>query len=100
MKLREDLACVSPRLEAKYSKRPLGRESINAKPLLVKVVDEGKVIYKTPSLISIRKDLKNNISRFPKRILELYPRYRYPVVLSRKLLSLRQALAAKLKERQ
>jgi len=78
----------------------LEKEKINGKSLLIKVVDKGRVIYKTPSLDKIRGIVKNNLSRFPERLKEVYPKYKYPVVISTQLEKLKANLARQLEKRQ
>ena len=78
----------------------LEKERIKGRPLLVKVVNKGRVIYKAPSLDKIRTFTKNNLSRFPQRLREVYPRYKYPVIISPQLKKLRQSLAHQLGKRQ
>ena len=78
----------------------LEKEKINARPLLIKVVDKGKVIYKPPALDTTRKRVKNNLSRFHEEIREVYSKYKYPVIISPQLKKLRQSLAQQLEKRQ
>lgn len=86
----------------KFTKDILGLqgEKINGKPLLIKVVDKGKIIYKVPSLDKIRLSLKNSLLRFPKELRDIYPRYKYPVIISPKLRKLTHTLANQLEKRQ
>jgi len=78
----------------------LEKERINGKPLLIKVVDKGKIIYKTPSLDRIRKAVRNNLFRFPKGLKEVYVKYKYPVIISPQLKKLRRDLSHQLEKRQ
>jgi nicotinate phosphoribosyltransferase len=78
----------------------LEREKINGKPLLIKVVDKGKIIYKTPYLDRISKEVKNHLSRFPKGLKEVYSKYKYPVIISPQLKKLRRNLSHQLEKRQ
>jgi nicotinate phosphoribosyltransferase len=78
----------------------LEKERIKGKSLLIKVVDKGKMIYKSPSLEKIKLFSKNNLARFPQELMEVYSKYKYPVVISPKLNALRQALIHQLKKRQ
>ncbi len=78
----------------------LEKEKIKGIPLLIKVVDEGKIIYKAPSLYGLRMSVKNNLSRFKPSLTELYTKYKYPVAISRGLTKLRSGLAEQLKNRQ
>ena len=88
--------------KGKFIKDILGleKEKVEGKPLLIKVVAGGKVIYKQPSLAKIRSFAKDNLSRFPERLKEVYPRYIYPVIISHKLKKLRRTLAHQLERRQ
>lgn len=88
--------------KARYVKDILGleREKINGKPLLIKVVDKGKIIYKTPSLDRISKEVKNHLSRFLKGLKEVYSKYKYPVIISPQLKKLRRNLSHQLEKRQ
>jgi nicotinate phosphoribosyltransferase len=78
----------------------LEKEKIGGAPLLRKVVHRGKVIYKSPALDRIRLFAKNNLSRFPEELKEIYPRYKYPVFISPQLKRLRHSLSSQLEKRQ
>jgi nicotinate phosphoribosyltransferase len=78
----------------------LEKEKIKGRPLLIKVVDQGRVIYKQPSLAKIRSFAKKNLSRFPEKLKEVYPKYKYPVIISPGLKNLRRSLAHQLETRQ
>ncbi len=78
----------------------LEKERIKGRPLLIKVIDKGKVIYKSPSLDKIRLFAKNNLARFSGALREVYPRYKYPVIISPQLKKLRCSLAHQLEKRQ
>lgn len=78
----------------------LENEKINGAPLLKKVVSKGKVVYRPPALEQIKEFCKNNLSGFPEKLKEVHTRYKYPVIISPKLHSLRQALIRKLNTRQ
>lgn len=78
----------------------LEREKINGKPLLIKVVQNGKVIHQTPPLDKLRISVRNNLARFPDRLKEVVPKYKYPVVISPQLKNLRRTLAHQLEARQ
>ena len=78
----------------------LEKEEIKGAPLLKKVVHKGQIIYRLPSLEQIRSFSKENLSRLPDNLKEVYPKYTYPVLISPQLKRLRQALAHKLEERQ
>lgn len=78
----------------------LENEEINGRPLLKKVAERGKVIYKPPSLEAIKKFVKENLFRFSQELKEVYSGYKYPVIISPKLKELRCALARQLGKRQ
>jgi len=77
----------------------LEKENLRGRALLIKVVERGRIIYKTPSLDKIRMLVKNNLARFPKELRDVYPPYEYPVIISRKLKKLRGLLERQLEER-
>jgi nicotinate phosphoribosyltransferase len=78
----------------------LEKENISGKPLLIKMMDKGKILYKLPSLDRIRRFTASNLSKFPGRLKEVYPRYRYPVLISERLEKLRLGLSRQLTQRQ
>lgn len=82
-----------------YVKDILGleNEKINAEPLLVKAVEQGKVIYKQPPLEEIRKNAQKNLTHLPKKYKEMYPRAKYPVEISPLLLQLTRRLSRELR---
>jgi len=86
----------------RFTKDILGleKETARGRPLLIKVVSKGKIVYRSPSLDKIRRYLKKNLTRFPEELKELYPGYKYPVIVSAQLRKLRQALARQLEKRQ
>jgi nicotinate phosphoribosyltransferase len=78
----------------------LDKEGIKGRPLLKKVVDKGRVIYKTPLLSKIRRFLKRSLSKFPRELKEVRPRYKYPVIISPQLVRLKSKLSQQLQKRQ
>lgn len=88
--------------KGKFSKDILGleREKIKARPLLIKVVDKGRLVYQPPGLDKIRDFAKDNLSRFPEKMKEVYPKYKYPVIISPQLERLRKGLTYQLGKRQ
>jgi nicotinate phosphoribosyltransferase len=78
----------------------LEKEKIRGKPLLVKVMSGGKIIYRLPSLNKARAFLQENLKRFPQSMKEISNGYRYPVVTSPGLKKLRRQLSGQLAKRQ
>ncbi|MBU1726386.1 MAG: nicotinate phosphoribosyltransferase, partial [Candidatus Omnitrophica bacterium] len=78
----------------------LESEKIKGRPLLKKVVSRGKVIYKSPSLDTIRELVKANLLKLPAKLKEPSCKCRYPVVISPGLNNLRRRLARELEKRQ
>jgi nicotinate phosphoribosyltransferase len=76
------------------------KEDIAGKPLLVKVVDKGKLVYKHPSLDSVRLFVEKNLVRFPGHLQDIETNYQYPVIISRKLAQLRKKISSQLSKRQ
>jgi nicotinate phosphoribosyltransferase len=75
-------------------------EKISGRPLLIKVIDRGRLIYKTPALSKIQSFLKEGTSRFPEGLLDIRAKYKYPVLVSPGLKRLRRNLTFRLKRRQ
>jgi nicotinate phosphoribosyltransferase len=63
----------------------LADESVEGEPLLVKVMEKGKLIYHLPSLNEIRATAKENLSKLPEEYKVLTGAPVYPVQLSRNL---------------
>jgi nicotinate phosphoribosyltransferase len=78
----------------------LEKEKIKGKPLLIKVVDKGRIVYRPPSLDNIRKLLRRSLLKFPQELKSIYPRYKYPVIISPQLKNLRLTLSRQLEKRQ
>jgi nicotinate phosphoribosyltransferase len=78
----------------------LEKERVKGKPLLMKVVDSGKIIYRSPELNKIKISVKNNLSKFTEAMRDVYSRYEYPVIISPQLKKLRHTLASQLEKRQ
>lgn len=75
-------------------------EKIIGEPLLKKVVDKGRIVYRRPALGEIRAFLKMGLSHFPRGLKEIHSRYKYPVKVSPQLKNLRRMLACQLRNRQ
>ena len=88
--------------KGKFIKDILGleKEKIKGIPLLIKVVNKGKIIYKAPSLYNLRMSVRNNLFRFKPSLKDIYTKYKYPVVTSSELEKLRCGLVEQLKNMQ
>jgi len=78
----------------------LEKENIQGRPLLVKVVDKGKIIYKLPSLDCIRSLVQKSLRSFSEQLKDINAKYKYPVRISPGLAKLRRDLAGQLEKRQ
>jgi len=78
----------------------LEKEKVKGKPLLIKVMEKGKMVYNPPSLEKIRKVLKDNLSGLHPELKEVAPRRRYAVAISPGLKKLRRDLSCQLTKRQ
>jgi len=74
----------------------LADEKVQGEPLLVKVMEEGKLIYKFPSLDNIRAIAAENLSKLSDEYKTLTGASVYPVELSRNLLNLVKTLKRQL----
>jgi nicotinate phosphoribosyltransferase len=73
-------------------------EEVGGEPLLVKVMEKGKIVYDLPSLEEIRKRALDNLARLPEKYKRLRGAAKYPVRLSPKLRKLIRELSEKLRE--
>jgi len=71
-------------------------ESVEGEPLLVKVMEKGKLIYRLPSLDEIRANAAENLSKLPDDYKALTGAPVYPVELSRNLQNLIKTLKRQL----
>lgn len=78
----------------------LDNEKINGTPLLKKVMRCGKRVGKRSSLAGSRLLCRDNISCLAPGLKEVYPEYKYPVLTSNRLMSLRSKLSQSLHKRQ
>ncbi|RKY31360.1 MAG: nicotinate phosphoribosyltransferase [Candidatus Omnitrophota bacterium] len=78
----------------------LDSEKIKGRALLKKVVDNGRVVYKSPSIEKIRAFTKENIEKFDNKLRHIYSEYKYPVLISPQLKKLRNTLHLDLEKRQ
>ncbi|MEM2105775.1 MAG: nicotinate phosphoribosyltransferase [Candidatus Bathyarchaeia archaeon] len=73
-------------------------EKIEGEPLLVKVMEKGKMVYDLPPLDAIRERALQNLSRLPEKYKKLKGAPQYPVELSPKLKKLIEELTVKLQK--
>jgi len=73
-------------------------EKIDGEPLLVKVMEKGRIVYDLPSLEEIRKRTLESLSRFPEKYKKLKGAPHYPVELSLELKKLMKELKGKLEK--
>ncbi|MEM0357999.1 MAG: nicotinate phosphoribosyltransferase [Candidatus Bathyarchaeia archaeon] len=73
-------------------------EEVGGEPLLVKVMEGGRIVYDLPSLEEIRKRALDNLARLPDKYKRLRGAAKYPVRLSPKLRRLIKELSIKLRE--
>jgi len=76
----------------------LETEKVDGEPLLIRVMEKGKIVQDLPSLEEIRKRALDSLSKLPNRYKKLEDAASYPVKLSPELKSLMKELAIKLKE--
>ncbi len=74
----------------------LANEKVQGEPLLVKVMEKGKLIYNLPSLDEIRATASENLSKLPEDYKALTGAPVYPVELSRNLQNLIKTLKRQL----
>jgi len=72
-------------------------EKVNGEPLLVKVMENGKIVYDLPSLAEIRATAAENLSKLPAEYKKLTNAPPYTVELSQDLKNLIRNLKKKLK---
>jgi nicotinate phosphoribosyltransferase len=76
----------------------LDNEKIYGEPLLIKVMEKGKIVYDLPSLDEITKKASENLSNIPPKYKKLKNAPRYPVHLSVGLRRLMKDLTEKVKK--
>jgi nicotinate phosphoribosyltransferase len=72
-------------------------EKIRGEPLLVKVMENGGLVYNLPTLKEIRKSTLQNLSDLPEEYKKLADASTYPVELSPKLRKIKDKLTSQLK---
>lgn len=76
----------------------LADEKVQGEPLLIKVMEKGKIIYKLPSLDEIRAITEKNLAKLPGGYKALTDAPTYPVEISKKLQNLIKTLKCQLTE--
>jgi nicotinate phosphoribosyltransferase len=77
----------------------LAEEKLEAEPLLVPVMEDGRITYELPSLNEVRSAAEENLSRLPEQFKKLTNPQAYSVDLSKALDDLVQTLTRKLTNR-
>ena len=76
----------------------LADEQCEGEPLLIKMIENGKLRYHLPSLTQIRETSAKNMAKLHKDCLKLVDAPTYPVVLSQKLTDLINELEEKIRK--
>jgi nicotinate phosphoribosyltransferase len=76
----------------------LESEEVYGEPLLVKVMERGKIVYELPPLEEIRRRALENLAKLPEKYKRLKRAAKYPVRLSPRLRKLIRELSMKLLE--
>lgn len=76
-----------------------GERVRNAKPLLIKVMENGRIIYKFPSLEDIRIYYLENISKLPERYKRIENPDKYPILISNGLRKLTRRIKNRIHSR-
>jgi nicotinate phosphoribosyltransferase len=74
----------------------LADEKLNEEPLLIQVMENGKLTYELPTLNEVRSEAKENLFKLPEQYKKLTNPQAYPVELSKMLEDLRNTLTQKL----
>jgi nicotinate phosphoribosyltransferase len=74
----------------------LSDETATGEPLLVKIMEKGKLTYKMPTLTEIRANAAENLKKLPSQYHTLTNAPAYPVELSQKLQTLTETLKAQI----
>jgi nicotinate phosphoribosyltransferase len=85
--------------QGKYSKDIIGleEEKIDGEPLLLKIMEKGKITHDLPTLEEIRKTALGNLADLPEEYKKLKSAARYRVELSPRLREIRKRLAKQIK---
>jgi nicotinate phosphoribosyltransferase len=76
----------------------LADEQVEGEPLLVKVMEKGKLRFDPPTLNAIRETAASNLKKLPERYRKLTDTPSYPVELSQALSELVKQLEKKIRE--
>ncbi len=76
----------------------LDGEKVEGEPLLVKVMEKGKLVYDLPTIEKIRENALENLSKLPEKYKRLKSASHYPVLLSPELRRLVEQLTSELKK--
>jgi len=76
----------------------LDNEKVEGKPLLVKVIEKGEIVYDLPTLKAIRERALENLSKLPEKYKGLKTTLPYPVELSPGLKKMINELTKELKK--
>lgn len=87
--------------KGKYQKDIIGleQENIPGEPLLIKVIEKGKVIYREPALKDVRNFAAANLSKLPASLMRLKRGLSYPIWISPPLKSLTRRVTQKIREK-
>ncbi len=77
----------------------LEHENLGGEPLLTKIIEKGKLIYREPSLKGIRDFAAENLSKLPSYLKGLRRMRSYPVQISPQLKALTQRVSQKIRRR-
>jgi nicotinate phosphoribosyltransferase len=75
-------------------------EKLAGRPLLKKVMDNGKIIEKLPPLTEIQKKAQQELNRLPPRVKSMLSPAHFPVKYSAKLRKIKQKLTREIKREQ
>jgi len=76
----------------------LDNEKVEGEPLLIKIMEKGKMVYNLPTLEAIRENALENLSKLPDKYKKLKKTPRYPVETSPALKKMIKELTNELKK--
>ncbi|MCM8799633.1 MAG: nicotinate phosphoribosyltransferase [Candidatus Omnitrophica bacterium] len=74
----------------------LEKERLKGRPLLIKVVDKGRLLYNSPSLEKIKEYAKENLSYLPSIYKDIHSKVEYPLIISKALGDLTKKISKRL----